>query len=123
LHSTARVRAAIPLFGEEISPRFCYARQALILDWEGDSVRRRTLARLGSTAYPERLEILARRGATLLICGAFPRDQLDEAARLGIRVVCGAAGAVPHSDGDLAALLATYAMQKPVLRPDPTHIV
>jgi hypothetical protein len=116
------VRVAVPLFGEEISPRFCFARQALILDWEGDSVRRRTLVRLGCKAYPERLEILARRGATLLICGAFPLEQLDEAARLGIRVVCGAAGAVPHSDNDLAALLTTYALQKSALFPDPTRI-
>jgi predicted Fe-Mo cluster-binding NifX family protein len=122
LHYGHRVRVAVPLFGDEISPRFCFARQALIVDWQDDSVHKRSLVRLGGTSYPERLEILARRGATLLICGAFPLEHFSEAKSLGIRVVCGASGLVPRSDHDLSALLATFALRESIPYFEPPHV-
>lgn len=102
------VRVAVPLFGDEISPRFCFAQHALIVDWSGTTVERRVRARLGKKAYPERLEILARRSVAMLLCGGFPAEHLGEAERLGIRVVCGAAGVVPESDAELASLLGAF---------------
>ena len=88
------MRVAIPTFGSEVSPRFCFAREALVVELEEGRELARAVVELGDAGYPVRLQLLAERGAELLICGGFNRAFLGEAERLGVHIlwnVCGAA--------------------------------
>ncbi len=88
------VRIAIAMFEGEVSPRFCFAKSAALYDWDGQRPAFVCHADLGETPYPERLEILARQGARVLLCGSFPVVHVGTAEALGLRVVCGLAGAM-----------------------------
>ena len=112
----ALVRVALPLFGEEISPRFCFAQEALIVDFDDVEVVEFGVIHLGQRPYPERLQQLAERSVDWLICGSFPRERLEDAKRLGIQISCGATGLVP-SGSELAAFLAAR-QREPMLLAD-----
>jgi hypothetical protein len=96
---------ALAIYGDEVSPRFCFSPDAIILDWDGEHATKVDTVHLGSRPYPGRLGCLADVSVTWLICGAFPREHLHEASRYGIRVSCGAAGPVPSSPASLARLM------------------
>lgn len=84
--------AAIALFGEEVSPRFCYAESALVVSFaNGHEVWRQVVA-LGDPWIPRRLSQLAALGVRVILCGAFNRIYLPAAQGLGIRVVTGISG-------------------------------
>jgi hypothetical protein len=102
----AAVRVALAVYRDEVSPRFCYCPEALIVDWDGQRATPCGSVHLGTSPYPTRLERLADLSVTWLVCGAFPRERLHEASRCGIRVSCGAAGLVPTSPAALARFLA-----------------
>jgi predicted Fe-Mo cluster-binding NifX family protein len=88
------VRVAIPTFGSEVSPRFCFAAEVVVVEVAGArEVARATLV-LGDTGYPDRLRLLASRGVTLLVCGGFDRAFLGEAERAAIHVIWGVTGPV-----------------------------
>lgn len=88
------MRVAIPTFGVDISPRFCFAREMIVVDVVGgDEVSRRHVA-LGDTSCPERLTILTGQHVDVLLCGGFPRHCLPMAEASGIHVVVGLVGAV-----------------------------
>lgn len=111
------VRLALAVFGQEISPRFCHAREVVIVDWEGADLVHRAVLHLGGVPYPARLEGLAAFGVEWLICGSFPRERRAEALlRYGIRVVCGVAGPVPESAEALAQLASGAEGAGPLLR-------
>ncbi|MBI5549327.1 MAG: NifB/NifX family molybdenum-iron cluster-binding protein [Deltaproteobacteria bacterium] len=97
------VRAAIPTFGDEVSPRFCCAREVLIVDVEKGRETGRTSLALGEPCNPDRLRLLESRGVHLLICGGFNRRFLADAEQVGIHVFWGVVGTVEDAVRDLAA--------------------
>jgi hypothetical protein len=83
---------AIALFGDEVSPRFCFAAAVLVVNLvKGREVWRQVLP-LGAPWLPRRMAQLASLGVKTLLCGAFNRAYLPTAERLGIRVFTGIAG-------------------------------
>ena len=83
---------AIPLFGDEVSPRFCYAERVLVVSFvKGREVWRHVLS-LGTPWIPGRMARLASMGVRAILCGAFNRAYLPAAGRLGMQVVTGISG-------------------------------
>ena len=105
LQLSLAVRVALAVFGDEVSPRFCYCPKAVIVEWDGNQAMMCGSVHLGSCPYPTRLERLADLSVTWLVCGSFPRERLHEAGRYGIRVSCGAAGPVPPTPAAFARFL------------------
>jgi hypothetical protein len=83
---------AIALFGEEVSPRFCFAEQVLVVSFVNGHEVWRNVFSLGEPWLPRRLSQLSAMGVRTLLCGAFNRAYLPNAERLGIRVVTGISG-------------------------------
>lgn len=88
------MRVAIPTFGADISPRFCFAREMLVIEVVGDAEVGRSQVPLGDTSWPERLAILTAQRIDVLLCGGFPRDYLPLTEAAGIQVVVGLVGTV-----------------------------
>lgn len=95
------IRLALALFGDELSPRFCFAKLASLVEWDGTRARGTGQVQLGTLPYPARLEVLAEQRVQWLLCGSFPRARLVDAARCGIAVHCGLSGQVPLDDEQL----------------------
>lgn len=87
------LRVGIPLFEDEVSPRFCFAERMLVvsLDDSGVVVGRETVG-LGPAWLPDRLVLLAEERIAVLLCGSFNAAFLPQAERLGVRVVWGLSG-------------------------------
>jgi len=89
-----RERVAIPLFGEEVAPRFRFATRLLLADLvDGTLAEQRTLF-VGELGWRARLAMLARERVTLVICGGFHCRYLPFVQGQGIRVSWGHAGPV-----------------------------
>ena len=86
------MRVAVPLFGEEVAPRFCFAEQMLVAEVEDGAVATRTRVGLGAQVWSERLSLLADSGIDVLLCGGFPRRYESFASSVGINVIAGLAG-------------------------------
>jgi predicted Fe-Mo cluster-binding NifX family protein len=84
--------AAIPLFGEEVSPRFCYAESALVVSFANGQEVWRQVVTLGDAWIPRRLSQLAAIGVRTILCGAFNRAYLPIAEGLGMQVITGISG-------------------------------
>jgi len=97
------MRVAIPTFGVEVSPRFCCAREALIVEVVGGRETARATVALGETCNPDRLHLLQGRGVSLLVCGGFNRRFLPEAEHAGIHVIWGVMGPVEEAVLELTA--------------------
>jgi predicted Fe-Mo cluster-binding NifX family protein len=82
----------IPLFGSEVSPRFCFADTILVVEAEQGRESRRFVTSLGDTWLPGRVAELASLGVRTLICGGFNRAYLPTADRLGIQIITGVSG-------------------------------
>ena len=88
---------AIALFGDEVSPRFCFADSALVVSYaKGREVRRQVVS-LGDPWLVRRVFQLATMGVRTLVCGAFNRAYLPSAEHLGIRVVTGISGSAEEA--------------------------
>ena len=85
---------AIPTFGSEVSPRFCFGGEGVVVVVGGGRAASRATLVLGDSGYPHRLRLLAGRGVTLLVCGGFSRAFLGEAERAAIHVIWGVTGPV-----------------------------
>ena len=89
------MRVALPLFGTDLSPRFCFASEVLIVTQDGRNggeTQPREKLSLDGLGWPDRLERLAARHVDVLLCGGFPRVFLDRATGLGIQVQVGLGG-------------------------------
>jgi predicted Fe-Mo cluster-binding NifX family protein len=90
--SNVTQRIAIARFGNEVSPRFCFAEAVIVVDVsEGRTVSRQVFS-LGEPWLARRISQLGALGVQTLLCGAFNRAYLPAAERLGIRVITGVAG-------------------------------
>lgn len=88
------MRVAIPTFGADISPRFCFAREMIVIELAARAEVERISVQLGDTSWPERLAILTAQQVDVLLCGGFPRRYLPVAEASGIQVVVGLVGTV-----------------------------
>ena len=84
--------------------------------WDGATAHLIGYVELDTAPYPDRLQLLAARGAEVLVCGAFPVEQRDLAEALGIRIVCVVAGPVRAVLERLASLLADQASHCRIVR-------
>lgn len=109
------IRLALALFGDELSPRFCFAKLASLVDWDGKRARGIGQVQLGTLPYPVRLEVLAEQRVQWLLCGSFPRARLADAARCGITVHCGLSGQVPLGNDELTNFI--LGLQMPIDAP------
>lgn len=92
--ATKYMRVAIPTFGADISPRFCFAREMLVFEWSDGSEAVRKRVALGDLSWSERLALLNAHHVDVLLCGGFPRQFLPVAESAGIRVIVGLVGTV-----------------------------
>jgi predicted Fe-Mo cluster-binding NifX family protein len=97
---------AIALFGDEVSPRFCYAENVLVVCLANGREQKRQVLSLGEPWLPRRLAQLSDMGVRTLLCGAFNRAFLPNAERLGIRVITGISGKAENA-------LASYRRRRP----------
>jgi len=99
---------AIPLFGDDVAPRFCAADEFLVvpLERDGPGTARRTS--VAGASWTERLSRLRAMGVTVLLCGGFNRQFLPLARGVGLRVESGLAGAA----ADLAAAYASGELER-----------
>jgi predicted Fe-Mo cluster-binding NifX family protein len=97
------VRVAIPTFEGDVAPRFCFAREALVVDLEAGLETRRLSLPLPEGGYPDRLRVLQDNGVGLLVCDGFNRAFLAEAERAGVHVVWGISGSIESAVRTLIA--------------------
>ena len=80
------MRIALPLYEEDISPRFCGADRFLVVDIEGGLEVSRHLVAPVPAGFGDRLVLLRDLGVRELLCGGFNRCYLPLAESLGLRV-------------------------------------
>lgn len=86
------MRIALPLFGSDIAPRFCFAREMLVVDLvEGKETSRRHVM-FGHEYGPQRIRTLSEYGVKVILCSGFNRHFLPLAQESGIEVVWGLQG-------------------------------
>jgi hypothetical protein len=85
---------AIPLYGGEIAPRFCFARRMLLANIMDDAVADRRHVDVSDSSWRARLALLNNERVSLLLCGGFNRRYLTLAEGFGIFVSWGHAGPV-----------------------------
>lgn len=93
---------AIPLFGDDVAPRFCAASEFLIAPLPGGALGELRHATVASGSWPRRLSQLTSMGVTVLLCGGFDRRFLPLAEGLGLRVVWGLTGLARDRAADYA---------------------
>ena len=89
------MRVGLPLFGTEISPRFCFAQEMMVVTLtDGPSAAElgREHVSLEGMSWPQRLAVLEALRVDTLLCGGFPRDRLPSASAQGLRVCVGVSG-------------------------------
>jgi hypothetical protein len=93
-HSLAlpMTKLALPLFNDDLAPRFCYADHVLVVEVSDDAVISARPVPMGRGGGSERLGYLSTLGVTDLLCGGFNRQFLPRATAVGIRVQWGLAG-------------------------------
>ena len=88
------MRVAVPIFGEDVSPRFGYSRQLLLAEVDERGVR--TEGTQDLSAYPpwQWAELFASQGVAKVICGGMHPRFREELERRGIQVIWGVIGPV-----------------------------
>lgn len=86
------MRVAVPLFGQEVAPRFGYADNFLIAELKDGKVVCVDDIRLEFSDWHLRLEQLHKRGVDTILCGGFNRFYLPFAKILKIDVIAGLSG-------------------------------
>lgn len=83
---------AIPIFDDEVAPRFCAAEEIFLVEFgPGSSLSRKRSTIVGLDVVG-RLRQLSLEGASVLLCCGFAARFLPQAHRLGIEVIWGLAG-------------------------------
>lgn len=97
------MRVAIPAFQDEVSPRFCFAPEVIVLEMEAGREVGQSRLVLRDLACPDRLRMLAGLGVSLLVCGGFDSAYLPDAERAGVHVVWGVTGSIADALRDVLA--------------------
>jgi predicted Fe-Mo cluster-binding NifX family protein len=85
---------AIPLFTDEVAPRFCFARWILLAELADGAVTQRKKLDVQGFGWLRRLSLLSERQVKMLVCGGFNRRYLPFTEALGIFVSWGHTGPV-----------------------------
>ena len=88
------VRVAVPVFGTDIAPRFCFAREMVVVDLDAGRETGRRFVLFGKGRWSQRIRLLEDLGVDVLLCGGFNRRLQPVAAQAGIEVLWGQRGAV-----------------------------
>ncbi|MCP4600425.1 MAG: hypothetical protein GY847_07825 [Proteobacteria bacterium] len=83
---------AIPLFGQDVAPRFGFAERFLIAEILFEKLVRENDIALATKGWVSRLGALKDLGVDTVICGGFNRLFLPLAQDLGIDVIAGVSG-------------------------------
>ncbi|MBN1336700.1 MAG: hypothetical protein JXB39_12150 [Deltaproteobacteria bacterium] len=83
------MRLALPLFEDDVSPRFCGADRILVVDIEEGRETGRHVVDPVPADFFDRLVLLRDLGVRELLCGGFNRCWLPLAESLGLRVFWG----------------------------------
>jgi uncharacterized metal-binding protein/predicted Fe-Mo cluster-binding NifX family protein len=94
--------AAIPLYGNRVSPRFGYSRAMLLVDIVGGRATEQRIVNTERGSDAEWLDRLVALGVGVFVCGAANAGFLEGAERLGICVI-------PDVAGDIDQILAGLA--------------
>lgn len=86
------MRVAVPVFGEDVAPRFCFAREMLVVDLEEGRETGRRFVMFGNGRWAQRIRLLEDLGVDVLLCGGFNRRLQPAAEQAGIRVLWGQRG-------------------------------
>lgn len=99
------MRAAVPMFEENVAPRFGFADRFLIGDIDQHRVVHAEEVRIDFGGWPARLEAIRHLGVDVLLCCGFNRHYLPLCDTLGVRVIAGLTG-------DGRALLDSFASDR-----------
>lgn len=107
------MKAAIPLYGNRVSPRFGYSRAMLVVDIQDGRQTEERIVNTEPGSDSEWLDRLVALGVDVFVCGAADASFVEEGQRLGIRVVADVAGDVDQivdglMSGRLRAGYGTY---------------
>jgi len=83
---------AVPLFGQDVAPRFGYADSFLVAEIEDERIVRVDNVRLEFAGWPNRLGQLKSLGVNTILCGGFNRCFMPLARDLGMNVLAGLKG-------------------------------
>ena len=86
------MRVAVPLFGQDVAPRFGFANTFLIAEIEDSGVSRTQEISIDTTGWSSRLGELRDLGIDVLLCGGFNREYAPLAEDFGIDVHAGLTG-------------------------------
>ena len=81
------MRAAIPLYGHRVSPRFAFSERTLVADISDGSVANTDTIDAAGLTDRQRLEQLSALGIDVFVCGAVDPEFLSEAGSLDIRII------------------------------------
>ena len=81
------MRAAVPLYGSRVSPRFAFSEHTLVADIIEGSVAGTDIIDTAGLTDRHRLEQLSASGIDVFVCGAVDPEFLSEAGSLDIRIV------------------------------------
>jgi predicted Fe-Mo cluster-binding NifX family protein len=84
--SMAATVLAIPLFGDEVAPRFCSADVVLIVELEDGVERSRHRIKVGDSERSDLIHRLAQLKVAVLLCGGLGRRFMLNAERRGIEI-------------------------------------
>ena len=94
------MRVAVPIFGEDVSPRFGCSTDLLLATVDADGIQGQEIRKIGGLAPWEVLELLAAAGVTKVICGGVHWRWQAEMERRGVEVIWGVIG--PAADALVA---------------------
>lgn len=87
-----KIKVAIPLFNDRISPRFDVCPEIWIIELENGEVINREKWSMASFNLPQRLDQLAAKGVDKIICGGIDSFSIDQLGNKGIEVIHNVAG-------------------------------
>ena len=94
------MRVAVPLFGDEVSPRFGYSTELLVATVGEDGIRTEEVRDIAGHAPWQVIEDLSSSGVAKVICGGVQRRLQSEMESRGIEVIWGVIG--PAADALVA---------------------
>ena len=94
------MRVAVPLFGDEVSPRFGYSTELLVATVGEDGIRSEEVKDIAGLAPWQVIEDLSSSGVVKVICGGVQRHLQSEMEGRGMEVIWGVIG--PAADALVA---------------------
>ncbi len=86
------MRVAVPLFGNDVAPRFGFADSFLIVEISNKRIVREDRYITAVSSWVNRLGELKDAGIEIILCGGFNRTYLPLAEQLGMQVIPGLVG-------------------------------